>query len=87
VTDCFSGCLCACRRGLANKAGGKCMRCKVGDMEPGLAKSVAKALLPILNSDLPEPGDGMVWACDRSGQAGTISAVDRRVPDADIEAA
>ena len=55
-----------CRRGLANTPGGKCMRCKVGDMPPGLAKSVATALLPVFNSDLPEATDGVVWAADRS---------------------
>jgi hypothetical protein len=87
MTDCFSGCLCACRRGLASRAGGKCVRCKIADMEPGLAKSVTTALLPIFNSDLPEPGDGMVWAKNGSGQAGAILAIAQRVPETDIEAA
>jgi hypothetical protein len=88
VNDFHSGCICGCGRGQASTRGGKCVRCKVGDMAPGLAKSVATALLPLINSDLIEPADGLVWAKDSSGQAKpTISAVGRRGPEADIEAA
>lgn len=81
----MTGCLCGnCGKGLTNTPGGKCVRCKVGDMSPGLAKSVATALLPIFNSDLPEAQDGVVWAASRTVRS---SAVDASKRSADIEAA
>lgn len=86
VTDYTTGCICAgCQRGLTNSPGGQCMRCKVGDMPPGLAKAVATALLPMFNSDLAEERDGITWMADCSGRAATSTAVSRQAPDAERE--
>jgi hypothetical protein len=87
VTDFCTGCICGCRRGLANRPGGKCVRCKVGDMPPGLARSVATALLPLINSDLPEPADGVVWMDGRSAGPAAVTGAKATEPTADIEAA
>jgi hypothetical protein len=86
VTDscCLRGCprcLCRCGRGLTNTPGGKCMRCRVAGMAPGLAKMIATALLPVTNSDLPKDmANGEVWPAGRSAATGGLTAADSSEP-------
>lgn len=90
MTDCDLGCICSCRRGMASTRGGKCMRCKVGDMAPGLTKMIATALLPVINSDLPEyMTGGEVWPAAaralRDADGPGPDAAGTRAPAADME--
>jgi hypothetical protein len=53
-------------------------------MAPGLAKMIAAALLPVINSDLlKDMADGEVWPAGRSAATGGLTAADSSEPGDD----